>query len=251
MPRTWTSGPPITSPQECFTGVFVRRDRLPAEGLVFATDASGGPSLRLVAWSIVACRIQEGQVQVVGTVTGLLPEHQSVFRGEALAASRLCELTCGHVDLTVDCLAVKKRFLKNDEGRANNDVLTSLRENRCRTSLFWVRSHLTFEQFCGEFGTEHSWRWQANNFADVACKCRAEQHFQPSWEARNSRVDELAKTVHEFLVNGVKSLCCLAIKMPVLWFSSRMKLLGLPRAARDGGEYNKGIQCRLGPVTGQ
>ena len=122
-----------------------------------------------------------------------------MFRGEALAASRLCELTCGHVDLTVDCLAVKKRFLKNDEGRANNDVLTSLRENRCRTSLFWVRSHLTFEQFCGEFGTEHSWRWQANNFADVACKCRAEQHFQPSWEARNSRVDELAKTVNEFL----------------------------------------------------
>ena len=82
-----------------------------------------------VAWSIVACRIQEGQVQVVGTVTGILPGHQSMFRGEALAASRLCELTCGHVDLTVDCLAVKKRFLKNDEGRANNDVLTSLREN--------------------------------------------------------------------------------------------------------------------------
>ena len=114
----------------CRVGVFVRHDRLPAESLVFATDASGGPSkdprLRLVAWSIVACRIQEGQVEVVGTVTGLLPGHQSVFRGEALAASRLCELTCGHVDLTVDCLAVKKRFLKNDEGRANNDVLTSL-----------------------------------------------------------------------------------------------------------------------------
>ena len=135
-----------------------------------------------------------------------LPGHQSVFRGEAFAAARLCELTTGEVNLTLDCLGVKKRLLSRGPGKTNNDVLESLQASKHRVTPFWVRSHVSQEQFCTEFGEEHLWRWQANGLADEACKRRASRHFQGAWESRNSKVDALALQVNLFLASRVSFL---------------------------------------------
>ena len=143
VPRSWTAIPVISDSFEEASGVFKETDKLSAEGLVFATDATGGPSqdprLRLVAWAIVACELIDGVVSVVGCVTGLLPGHQSVFRGEAFAAARLCELTTAEVNLTLDCLGVKKRLLSRGPGNRVRPIMMCWSPCTCRPASTGLR----------------------------------------------------------------------------------------------------------------
>ena len=59
------------------TGLFQKSSKVVADGLVIATDASGGlftkdPRLRRVSWSVVVGQVQNGQVHVFTHVCLLL-----------------------------------------------------------------------------------------------------------------------------------------------------------------------------------
>ena len=75
------------------TGIFLD-DSPDLTGLLVATDASGGPAskdsrLRSVGWSVVVASWQEGQLTILGSMTGLLPAPASVPEGESEAIAQL------------------------------------------------------------------------------------------------------------------------------------------------------------------
>ncbi|CAE6933000.1 unnamed protein product [Symbiodinium sp. CCMP2592] len=77
-------------------------------GLFVATDASGGPAtrdsrLRSVGWAIVVASRHQDDLNILGTMTGLLPAPATVPEGESEAIAQALLSTRGTFDLTCDC----------------------------------------------------------------------------------------------------------------------------------------------------
>ncbi|CAE7233951.1 unnamed protein product [Symbiodinium natans] len=95
------------------TGVFLTSSQVVADGLVVATDASGGmftkdPRLRRVSWSVVVGRVQDGQFRELGTMSGLTPPGTSVAHGESYAIVQTIKHTLGQANQCADELAGKR-----------------------------------------------------------------------------------------------------------------------------------------------
>ena len=167
------------------TGVFLTSSQVVADGLVVATDASGGkftkdPRLRRVSWSVVVGRVQDGLFQVLGTMSGLTPPGTSVAHGESYAIVQTIKHTLGQVDLTGDCKPALRTLTKKSFQKTTPAFWGPVWEDRGRIRPTWVKSHLTGREFEIRFGFSQLWRHQANQCADELAGKRAEAASLPT-----------------------------------------------------------------------
>ena len=160
------------------TGVFLTSSQVVADGLVVATDASGGkftkdPRLRRVSWSVVVGRVQDGLFQELGTMSGLTPPGTSVAHGESYAIVQTIKHTLGQVDLTGDCKPALRTLAKKSFQKTTPAFWGPVWEDRGRIRPTWVKSHLTSREFEIRFGFSQLWRHQANQCADELAGKRA------------------------------------------------------------------------------
>ena len=78
-----------------------------AAGLVVGTDASGGPytkdaRARHVGWAVIFGKLTDNGVEVVGTMSGVLPS-ATVPEGESYAIVQALMVSSGTLDVTSDC----------------------------------------------------------------------------------------------------------------------------------------------------
>ena len=180
-------------------------------GLVFATDASGGPGgkdprLRRVAWAVEGLRKEGQHVEQVGSISGLLPTGASVYRGEGYAVEVLLCHTSGEVDLTGDCLGVCRQIQNPHKPAPVDPAWTRFVEERGRIKCTWVKSHLSLEAFVEKFGEEAAWRRQANQAADALCGALAASWHDPAFAKRIRAIDILAAEVSIFLGERIQIL---------------------------------------------
>ena len=190
--------------QFTFKGVFSDGAKVPGEGLVFASDASGGrakdPRARVVTWAIQAFNAET--LEVVGSIEGVVPGKQTVFRGEAFALQVLLCHTTGSVDCTIDCRPVGKLFQGPPRRKVlNSDVWFPIwqTEKRARVQVHWIRSHMTQARFVEEFGATQLWRWRVNSSVDAQCgrlaaKCWDEE-FAQALRATDARVERVLRAL--------------------------------------------------------
>ena len=160
------------------TGVFLTSSQVVADGLVVATDASGGkftkdPRLRRVSWSVVVGRVQDGLFQELGTMSGLTPPGTSVAHGESYAIVQTIKHTLGQVDLTGDCKPALKTLTKKSFQKTTPAFWGPVWEDRGRIRPTWVKSHLTSREFEIRFGFSQLWRHHTNQCADELAGKRA------------------------------------------------------------------------------
>ena len=135
-----------------------------AGGLVVGTDASGEPRTkdaraRHVGWAAVFGRLTETGLEVVGTLSGVLPS-AAVPEGESYAIVQAVMVFSGTLDVTSDCrLAIKYTKQRSF--------------TRHRLKVTWVRSHQAMNAFPKEFGARNLWRRDINSLADALAGERA------------------------------------------------------------------------------
>ena len=199
-------------------GILHQEGRVPAEGLLWGTDASGGPSrdkrARAVSWAVVAMRRTKDGLEYAGHVCGILPPGSSVFTGEAHAVRHLLTITEGRIDCTCDCLGLVKLLTK---AKTLPSFWTSVQDEIHRLHITWVNSHLSVKTFTERFGEESLWRREINNEADSRCqvpqlKARAAQHA-----SRLRRLDGLVLEVNSFLAERVAILMKRSKQDPPPW----------------------------------
>ena len=152
-----------------------RPKKLDTDGLVFATDASGGeftsdPRLRRVGVSVVALRKTGDSLKAVGKLCAQVPGAQTVFRGGLYAVGLLLRFTKGPLDFTLDCQGVLKRVKAPKPGRSNAALCQLTQDHDPqRIDWHWVPSHKDEATFIKKVSSQHLWRRTANDIADKAC----------------------------------------------------------------------------------
>ena len=135
-----------------------------------ATDGSPGSNQDVRCWNLrwaaIAFRVKEGNIEIVATAVGAAPCEQTVFRAEAMAALFVTRHTEGDIDITLDCLGVKKQTESHKASRKSEDLFDGLRSEQDRVNMVWIRSHLSQHEFVKEYGENQLWRWQANREVD-------------------------------------------------------------------------------------
>ena len=187
------------------TGVFLTSSQVVADGLVVATDASGGmftkdPRLRRVSWSVVVGRVQNGQFQELGTMSGLTPPGTSVAHGESFAIVQTIKHTLGQVDLTGDCKPALRTLSKQSFQKTTPAFWGPVWEDRGRISPTWVKSHLTSREFEMRFGFSQLWRHQANQCADELAGKRAAT-ISPVAGRKVQDLDRLVTRICDYLAS--------------------------------------------------
>ena len=82
------------------TGLWLSQPKIGTQGLVFGTDASGGPGskdprTRIVTWSVIAGSWGPEKFVTLGSLSGVEPPGSSVTQGEAKALAQLLRHTEG------------------------------------------------------------------------------------------------------------------------------------------------------------
>ena len=146
---SWPGVSPILDEALILTGVLLTGGSVPPKAFA-ATDATGGAGqdarLRTVVWGLTLYTWHEGRPQLIGSVTGLLKNEQSVYRGEAKAIQFAALHLPAGTDVTSDCKGAVARSRKgcNMKGR-NLDIFGTAPTEQL--DLHWVPSHLTESQF--------------------------------------------------------------------------------------------------------
>ncbi|CAE7471247.1 unnamed protein product [Symbiodinium natans] len=107
-PAVWHPKPPEHLLGLRYQGCFAADATVEAEGLIFATDASGGPGgidprVQTSALAVVAMTWKDGELVKVGQITELVYPWQPVVDMERRALFRLMEHTEDLIDVTMDC----------------------------------------------------------------------------------------------------------------------------------------------------
>ncbi len=192
------------------TGVFASGQPVPTEGLVFATDASGGARsadtrLRITTWSVVAAVLVDGMPQEVGHLTGVCAPGTSIPTGESMALNFCLDNTVGPVDVTADCQPAKKQA-ESKTMRAQHWPAWFKWDQRSRLSITWIRSHTSLEKFDAEFGTHNRWRRELNCLADKYCGQLAQSILDRDHVAKVDSLDELSRRISLFLADRAEIL---------------------------------------------
>jgi hypothetical protein len=184
IPTVWS---PVAHTSEFVqrSGVWQDAVTVSADGLVFSTDASGGPAakdkrFRRVAFAVYAFRRDANGLTKVGVIKGSVPGVQTVFRGELYALVILLEAVTGDCDVTVDCQALLSKLARRPKNAEHQDLWNrTWNADPRRARVVWVNSHLQLQAFMAKFGEAEAWRWHANREADQECGAVAADMVNP------------------------------------------------------------------------
>ena len=193
FPASWTGGRIISDPE-----------------IRYATDGSPGSSQDARCWSLrwaaIAFKVKASSIEVVATAIGAVPCEQTVFRAEAMAALFVAEHTEGDIDVTLDCLGVKKQTESHKISRKSEDLFDGLRSAQDRLNMCWIRSHLSQAEFVQEYGENQLWRWQANREVDYIVGQAANSGRNYEYEDLLKQQDQNAHVALNFLSERVYRL---------------------------------------------
>ncbi|CAE7809136.1 unnamed protein product [Symbiodinium sp. CCMP2592] len=170
-------------------------------GLFVATDASGGPAtrdsrLRSVGWAIVVASRHQDALNILGTMTGLLPAPATVPEGESEAIAQALLSTRGTFDLTCDCRPAI-RSLQGTFTKRTPLVWSKAWDHRHRVDPHWAPT-FSAPDFCMEFGADALWRHELNALADKLAGERAEEVQTPHRLAAQREVDRVTSLLCEY-----------------------------------------------------
>ena len=183
-PAVWHPKPPEHLLGLRYQGCFAADATVEAEGLIFATDASGGPGgidprVQTSALAVVAMNWKDGELVKVGQITELVYPWQPVVDMERRALFRLMEHTEDLIDVTMDCKPAVQALQKIQP--PDDDLEWSKVWNgKKRIKATWVPSHKTEEAFLEKMGPGTLWRRAANDMADKVCGEVAAAAYSPA-----------------------------------------------------------------------
>ena len=131
--------------------------------MVVGADASGGPytkdaRARHVGWAVIFGKLTDNGLEVVGTMSGVLP-CATVPEEESYAIVQALMVSSGTLDVTSDC----RPAIKYTKQRVFTEKVplhwSPGWHQRHRLQVTWVRSHQEVSKFAEEFGV--------HNFGDV------------------------------------------------------------------------------------
>ena len=154
----------------------------------------------------IAFKVKASSIEVVATAIGAVPCEQTVFRAEAMAALFVAEHTEGDIDVTLDCLGVKKQTESHKISRKSEDLFDGLRSAQDRLNMFWIRSHLSQAEFVQEYCENQLWRWQANREVDYIVGQAANSGRSYEYEDLLKQQDQNAHVALNFLSERVYRL---------------------------------------------
>ena len=231
VPLQWvTPHRPAEATAEVCTGTWKQQQVIGADGLVFSTDASGGPfsvdgRLRIVTFAVAAFKWVEGDLVLVASITGVLPHGSSIVQGEAEALKVLNARTSGCVDVTVDCRPAIYQVRKTLDARL---------------SCVWVRSHLDIASFSKEFGADQLWRRHVNCVADDLCGKRAESLLDQTFVTKVRQIDKLVSCISAFLAERAEFLLFPSkLDPPPMHFVERRKSKASGSVVSPSPAFNK------------
>ena len=166
-----------------------------AAGLVVGTDGCGGPytkdaRARHVGWAVTFGKLTDNGLEVVGTMSGVLP----------------LMVSSGTLDVTSDC----RPAIKYTKQRAFTEKVP-LRwspgwHQRHRLQVTWVRSHQEVAKFAEEFGVHNLWRRDLNSLADSLAGERAIEAQNGARYRCILEVDRLAFDINHHLACVTKQV---------------------------------------------
>ena len=229
------------SAEEC-TGVWATDQVIRADGLIFSTDASGGPfskdtRLRVVTYAVAAFKWVSGKSVLIGSITGVLPHGSSVVQGETKALQVLHSRTIGAVDCSADCQPAIKIARKSLDDRM---------------SCVWIRSHSESSAFIKEFGADQLWRRQINVVADKLCGERATRLVDQAFVKKVRDIDKLVSSISLFLAERAEFLLFPdKLDPPPMFFVERRKaktsgsvVSPSPSFNKPRGAASQAVRCR-------
>ena len=194
----------------CFRGFTRNRPLLPPSllepGKISDADVKYATRCWALRWAAIAFKVHGKELEIVATAVGGVECEQTVFRAEATAAEFVAMHTAGQVDITLDCLGVKKRTESPKAGRKSEDLFEALRDEKDRLNLRWIKSHLSREQFSEEYGAHQLWRWKANQEVDYLVGRAANAARCPEQETEIKQREQNALVALKFLAERVRHL---------------------------------------------
>ena len=182
-----------------YQGCFAADAKVEAEGLIFATDASGGPGgidprVQTSALAVVAMSWTKGVLEEAGRITELVYPWQPVVDMERRALFRLMEHTEDLIDVTMDCKPAVQ-VLQKTQPPEDDLEWSKVWNDRKRIKATWVPSHKTEEEFLAKMGPGTLWRRAANDMADKVCGAVAAAAYSPAHKRRVKELDNVVRTL--------------------------------------------------------
>ena len=182
------------------TGIFLEGEQ-DVSCLVVGTDASGGPytkdpRLRAVGWAVVIGRRQGHQVEVLGTISGVLMPPATVPQGEHAAIIEALKRTNG--DLATDCKGALKTLTSRVPHKSSMPEWGEVWHHRAKVQATWVRAHKEEADFAKEFPQQER-RRQLNIAADQLAGQRAKAALSLRAARKVQEVDRIATEVNDYL----------------------------------------------------
>ena len=118
----------------------------------------------------------------------------------------MTEHTEGDIDVTLDCLGVKKQTESHKTSSKSEDLFDGLRSEQDRINMVWIRSHLSQTEFVQEYGANQLWRWQANREVDYIVGQAANSGRNFEYEEALKQQDQNAHVALNFLSERVYRL---------------------------------------------
>ncbi|CAE7466241.1 unnamed protein product, partial [Symbiodinium natans] len=198
-PAVWHPKPPEHLLGLRYQGCFAADAKVEAEGLIFATDASGGPGgidprVQTSALAVVAMSWTNGVLGEAGRITELVYPWQPVVDMERRALFRLMEHTEDLIDVTMDCKPAVQ-VLQKTQPPEDDLEWSKVWNDRKRIKATWVPSHKTEEEFLAKMGPGTLWRRAANDMADKVCGAVAAAAYSPAHKRRVKELDNVVRTL--------------------------------------------------------
>ncbi|CAE7569710.1 unnamed protein product [Symbiodinium natans] len=198
-PAVWRPKPPEHLLGLRYQGCFAADAKVEAEGLIFATDASGGPGgidprVQTSALAVVAMSWTKGVLVEAGRITELVYPWQPVVDMERRALFRLMEHTEDLIDVTMDCKPAVQ-VLQKTQPPEDDLEWSKVWNDRKRIKATWVPSHKTEEEFLAKMGPGTLWRRAANDMADKVCGAVAAAAYSPAHKRRVKELDNVVRTL--------------------------------------------------------
>ena len=179
-------------------GIFRDQNCLGGDGLVFATDASGGPGggderMQFTCWAFGAYVLEPSGPQRVGCVSYLQPFHMSVPQAEQQALFELLLRVHSPIDVTIDCKSVQQILKKSVPPIEGQVPWGTVWQKRSYAKVTWVNSHKSAEFFAQKGWPQ--WRREINEDIDGVCRARVQEVFLGSHKVWLRNLDHTVQEV--------------------------------------------------------
>ena len=138
------------------------------------------------------------QVEVLGTISGVLMPPATVPQGEHTAIIEALRHTNGALDLTTDCKGALKTLNSRVPHKSSLPEWGEVWHHRARVQATWVRAHKEEAEFAKEF-PQQEWRRQLSIAADQLAGQRAKAARSLHAARKVQEVDRIATEVNDYL----------------------------------------------------